>query len=202
MQQLTKFLPYILGGIGVLIAAIAASVFLIVKSSRKKQDPAKMFSAAMKQRSHLEEQFHKYRESVPEKAGAAAEPGRVATPPPPPRKPGLWHRLLSFFGIHSGPLGHSFKEALKLLREKIPGRDFRYRVPWYVMMGESASGKTTLLDNVGLPQPFGRVGGDPFLLRKTVTWWLFTTGVVLDVDGNMVSSPDGKTSDDSTWREF
>src|SRR5207253_968624 len=122
MQQLTKFLPYILGGIGVLIAAIAASIFLIVKSSQKKQDPSKMFSAAMKQRAALEGQFHKYRESSAEQAGTAAESMRAAAPPPP--KPGFWHRFLSLFGIHSGTLAHSFKEALKLLREKIPGRDF------------------------------------------------------------------------------
>ena len=40
------------------------------------------------------------------------------------------------------------------------------------------------------------------MLRKAVTWWLFTTGVVLDVDGSMISSPDGMTSDEATWKSF
>jgi type VI secretion system protein ImpL len=194
-QLIVKFLPYILGVLGVLIAGIAAAVFLIIKTSKKQKDPAKMFDVAMKQKATLEEHFHKYKESTAQKAGEAA-------PIAPPKKPGFWERFMRFFGFYTGTLGQSFKEAMRLLREKIPGRDFRYRVPWFVMIGEAGCGKTTLLDNIGLPQPFGRVGGDPFLLRKAVTWWLYTTGVVLDVDGSMVASPDGKTSDDGMWRAF
>lgn len=203
MGQLSKFLPYILGGLGVLIAAVTASVLLIVKAGRK-GDASKTLGAALKQRETLEKQFEKYKKSAEGGAHKAEAAVRAHEPSAgiPPHRPGLWTRIKSRLGFHSGALAHSFREAIKLLKERIPGRDFRYRVPWFVMLGETAAGKTTLLDNVGLPQPFGRVGGDPFELRKPVTWWLFTNGVVLDVDGSMVSSHDGRTSDDSAWKSF
>ena len=186
-----------------LIAAVAAGVLLIVRSSQKK-NPAAMFSAAMKQKAVLEKQYEKYEKqagSAREKAGAAAESMRPPVPPIPP-KPSLWRGFLAFFGIHSGNLSQSFKQSMKLLRSRIPGRDYQYRVPWFIMIGESGSGKTTLLDNVTLPKPFGTMGDDPFMLRNPVTWWLFSNGVVLDVDGSMIASPDGHTSDDATWRSF
>ncbi|HEY2384264.1 MAG TPA: type VI secretion system protein [Terriglobia bacterium] len=204
MAQLTKFLPYILGAVGVLIAAIAASVILIIRSSRK-GSASQTLSTALKQRGALDKQYEKYRagaEGSARKAGAAIHSAEPSAGAAVPHKPGLWTRIKHRFGLHSGALPHSFKEAIKLLKDRIPGRDFRYRVPWFVMAGEAGSGKTTLLDHVGLPQPFGRVGGDPFELRKPVTWWLFTNGVVLDVDGSMVSSHDGRASDDIGWRTF
>ena len=111
---ITTYLPYILGGLVVLIAAVAAGVLLIVRSSQKK-NPAAMFSAAMKQKAVLEKQYEKYEKqagSAREKAGAAAESMRPPVPPIPP-KPSLWRGFLAFFGIHSGNLSQSFKQSMK-----------------------------------------------------------------------------------------
>jgi type VI secretion system protein ImpL len=203
-QQLMKYLPYILGGVGVLIAGLAAGIILLVKSSRK--GPSAMMAAAMKQKGTLTKQFDQYKQSAADKAGATAEQAQAqaqaAADTATISKPGIWTRIKNFLGIFPGNLGRSFKQAIRILRQRIPGRDFRYRVPWFLMMGESGSGKTTLLNNVGLPQPFGMIGGDPFVLRKGLTWWMFTNGIVLDVDGGMVASPGGRSSDEGTWQRF
>lgn len=200
-QQLLKYLPYILGGVGVLIAGVAAGIILLIKSSRK--GPTQMIAAAMKQKGTLAKQFDQYKQSGAAKAGEAAAAAGVPAPDVGmPPSPGIWTRVKSFFGLGAGHLGRSFKQAIRLLRQGIPGRDFRYRVPWFVMLGATGSGKTTLMNNVGLPQPFGLVGGDPFVLRKALTWWMFTNGVVLDLDGTMVASPSGRGSDEATWRRF
>jgi type VI secretion system protein ImpL len=199
--QLTKLLPYILGGVGVLIAALVASLFLILKSA-KKGNPTQVLSAAMKQKSVLDKQLSKYKDSAKEKAQGAADQVKGSVEGEMPSRPGIWARIKSFFGIYPGHMGRTFKQALRILRQRIPGRDFRYRVPWFLMMGETGGGKTTLLNNVGLPQPLGQIGGDPFALRRAVTFWMYTNGIVVDVDGHMVASPDGAASDEGAWHHF
>src|SRR5262245_23809698 len=47
-------------------------------------------------------------------------------------------------------LRFSFGRALKLLKSYVTGRDYRYRVPWFLMTGESESGKTSILDGNGV----------------------------------------------------
>src|SRR6267142_917658 len=44
----------------------------------------------------------------------------------------------------------SFKQAIRLLRTYVTGKDYRYQVPWYLMAGEADSGKSTVLDSTGL----------------------------------------------------
>src|ERR1044071_2288248 len=44
----------------------------------------------------------------------------------------------------------SFRRALRVLKTYVTGRDYRYRAPWYLLAGESKSGKTSLLDANGL----------------------------------------------------
>src|SRR5882762_8791617 len=44
----------------------------------------------------------------------------------------------------------SFRRALRILRSYVTGKDYRYRVPWLLMTGESESGKTTVLDGNGI----------------------------------------------------
>src|SRR5215510_14145798 len=47
----------------------------------------------------------------------------------------------------------SFRRALRTLKSYVTGRDYRYRAPWYVLAGESKSGKTSLLESNGLNEP-------------------------------------------------
>src|ERR671914_526767 len=44
----------------------------------------------------------------------------------------------------------SFRRALRLLKTCVTGRDYRYRAPWYLIAGESKSGKTSLVESNGL----------------------------------------------------
>jgi len=38
------------------------------------------------------------------------------------------------------PMRKSFKHALKILRNHVSGRDWRYAIPWYLMLGPEGSG--------------------------------------------------------------
>ena len=52
-------------------------------------------------------------------------------------------------------LRQSFKRAMRLLKINVSGRNYQYKIPWLLMVGEEGSGKTTALQNCGLNLSFG-----------------------------------------------
>src|SRR6185503_8542646 len=86
----------------------------------------------------------------------------------------------------------SFRSALRLLKSYVTGRDYRYRVPWFLMTGESESGKTSILDGNG-KNLSANGSGDGQL-----NWYFFNEGVVIDVAGDFVLRRDG-TANHRGW---
>lgn len=89
----------------------------------------------------------------------------------------------------------SFRRALRTLKTYVTGRDYRYRAPWYVLAGESKSGKTSLLEctdlNESVKELADRTG-------RRLNWYFFDEGVVIDVAGDFVLRKDG-TSNHRGW---
>jgi type VI secretion system protein ImpL len=85
----------------------------------------------------------------------------------------------------------SFRRALRVLKTYVTGRDYRYRAPWYLLAGESKSGKTSLLDSNGL-----NVSVKDLIDKndRQLNWYFFDEGVVLDVAGDFVLRTDGTAS--------
>jgi type VI secretion system protein ImpL len=92
-------------------------------------------------------------------------------------------------------LRSSFRRALRTLKTHVTGRDYRYRVPWYLLAGESQSGKTSILDSNGL-----RVSINDSLEsnRGRLNWFFFDDGVVMDVSGDFVLR-NNKTANHRGW---
>jgi type VI secretion system protein ImpL len=44
----------------------------------------------------------------------------------------------------------SFSRALAFLKEAVGGRDYRYRIPWFLVLGEAQSGKSALVSSTGI----------------------------------------------------
>jgi len=97
-------------------------------------------------------------------------------------------------------LRRSFKRALKLLKTNVPGRNYQYKIPWLLMVGEDGSGKTTALQNSGLNLSLGDPVGEGPEVKEACNWWFFERGIVLDIAGDLVLREDGKTADDRLWR--
>jgi type VI secretion system protein ImpL len=99
----------------------------------------------------------------------------------------------------AGSLRKSFGRSLVLLRESLPGRSPRYQLPWFLIVGQTAAGKTTLLGDTevglphGAPEEPGRRGSE------VCRWWLFDRAVVLDIAGDLVLRLDGASSDQPAW---
>ncbi|KMM87013.1 type VI secretion system protein ImpL [Pseudomonas taetrolens] len=98
-----------------------------------------------------------------------------------------------------------FKDALRTLKTSsvYRGHSERWReeLPWYVLMGPPASGKTSLLDFSGLDFPLNKI--DRKLTRNTrgtehCDWYFAEHGVLIDTAGRYLSQGPGNV-DASGW---
>lgn len=89
----------------------------------------------------------------------------------------------------------SFRRALRILKTYVTGRDYRYRAPWYLLAGESKSGKTSLLDGNGLTETVNELMDKS---GRRLNWYFFDDAVVMDVAGDFVLRNDG-TANHRGW---
>ncbi|MEY4504677.1 MAG: hypothetical protein RL154_973, partial [Pseudomonadota bacterium] len=77
-----------------------------------------------------------------------------------------------------------------------------YVLPWYMVIGESGSGKTTMIEGSKLNSPLSAnaslhgIGG-----TKNCEWWFFNEAVIIDTAGRY-SIEVNKTLDDDEWEKF
>jgi type VI secretion system protein ImpL len=117
----------------------------------------------------------------------AADDDRKAIPPP--------IAPVSILGLRK-----SFSRAMKVLRSNVSGRNYRYQIPWILMLGPAGSGKTTALDMSGCNLPFGKPIEKGPEVKEGCNWWFFEKGIILDIAGDLVLRDDGKTHNERGWR--
>ena len=77
-----------------------------------------------------------------------------------------------------------------------------YVLPWYLIIGESGTGKTTAICSSGLGSQFSELhkiegsGG-----TKDCDWWIFDTAIILDTAGRFTINVD-KERDSKDWEVF
>ena len=76
----------------------------------------------------------------------------------------------------------SFRAAVKRLRGLVRDVDFRYGVPWYLLVGPPDAGKTTLLTDIPQATP-ERLADDRAPQPSGVSWHYLEGGVLIDVPG-------------------
>ncbi|NUU38168.1 type VI secretion system membrane subunit TssM [Pseudomonas sp. C2B4] len=98
-----------------------------------------------------------------------------------------------------------FKDALQTLKTSslYRGRSEHWRddLPWYLLIGPQASGKTSLLDFSGLEFPINKI--ERKLTRDTrgtrhCDWYFADHGVLIDTAGRYLTQPDAQV-DGSAW---
>ncbi len=99
-------------------------------------------------------------------------------------------------------LQHTFAQAIMRLKSHVTGRNYRYDIPWYLLVGEVASGKSTIVSQTDLHLPFGPPSQNSFRSQKITDWWFFDQGIVLDTIGDCVLRSDGLTSDERGWKSL
>lgn len=96
-------------------------------------------------------------------------------------------------------LRQSFIGATEFLKKRVPGRNFRYQVPWFLMIGEASSGKSTILSNNGMGVPTGGFQDDLLDQDQGIQWWFYDDGVVLEPKGDFVLKANGRSSNETGW---
>jgi hypothetical protein len=101
------------------------------------------------------------------------------------------------FNASSVGLKLSFSKAVRRIHAY--GKGARYRIPWYLMVGEAHSGKTTLLRNTGMELLQNAPDEQQTGVKQGLNWFFFHQGIVLDVAGDFVLRADGATSNVKGW---
>ena len=102
-------------------------------------------------------------------------------------------------GLNASSVGLKLSFSRAMQRIRTYGKDARYKIPWYLMIGEINSGKTTLLGHTNLELQSS--APDELLTgaKQGLNWFFFHQGIVLDVAGDFVLRPDGATSNVQGW---
>lgn len=78
------------------------------------------------------------------------------------------------------------------------GKAALYALPWYMIIGPSAAGKTTAIQNSGLEFPFGRDGFRGVGGTRNCDWFFSTKGIFLDTAGRYIT----QSEDRAEWLSF
>ena len=78
------------------------------------------------------------------------------------------------------------------------GKAALYALPWYMIIGPSAAGKTTAIQNSGLEFPFGKEGFRGVGGTRNCDWFFSTKAIFLDTAGRYIT----QTEDRVEWLAF
>ena len=97
-----------------------------------------------------------------------------------------------------------WKEAISALRKshlKKYGNPL-YVLPWYMVIGESGSGKTTAIQGADLSSPFAEVSRVSGISgTRNCDWWFFEQAVLIDTAGRY-AIPVDEGRDKDEWQKF
>ena len=101
-------------------------------------------------------------------------------------------------------LQERWREAIEALRRSHLRKygNPLYVLPWYLVIGESASGKTTAIKSARLSSPFTEVSRTSGISgTKNCDWWFFEQAVILDTAGRY-AIPIDEGKDKEEWQRF
>ncbi|MBI5590665.1 MAG: type VI secretion system protein ImpL [Deltaproteobacteria bacterium] len=97
-----------------------------------------------------------------------------------------------------------WKEAMDALRNshlKKMGNPL-YVLPWYLVIGESGSGKTTSIKSARLSSPFAEVSRTSGISgTRNCDWWFFEQAIIIDTAGRY-AIPVDEGRDKEEWQKF
>jgi type VI secretion system protein ImpL len=97
-----------------------------------------------------------------------------------------------------------WKEAVEALRKSHLRKygNPLYVLPWYMVIGESGSGKTTAIESARLSSPFSEVTRTSGISgTRNCDWWFFDQSVIIDTAGRY-AIPVDEGRDKDEWQTF
>ncbi len=151
--------------------------------------------------------IHKARVKVPKPPSAKAEKESAEEGEKDKRKlPPLGGWVSEFLSkkgfFHVSTLSLSFLRALDFLRNSLHTYNYKYRLPWYLILGAEGSGKTSLIEGSELQLPMGRPDFGIHHPNPECRWWFLNRGVLLDIRGNLFIKHKTVGDDEKGWRSL
>ncbi|MGD2030123.1 MAG: type VI secretion protein IcmF/TssM N-terminal domain-containing protein, partial [Desulfobacterales bacterium] len=104
----------------------------------------------------------------------------------------------------SKELQDRWKEAMETLKKshlKKYGNPL-YVLPWYMVIGESGSGKTTAIESARLSSPFAEISRASGISgTRNCDWWFFEQAILIDTAGRY-AIPVDEGRDKDEWQKF
>ena len=101
-------------------------------------------------------------------------------------------------------LQQRWKEAVEALRKSHLRKlgNPLYVLPWYMVIGESGSGKTTAIKSAELSSPFGQMDRTAGISgTRNCDWWFFDKAILIDTAGRY-ALPVDEGRDKDEWQKF
>lgn len=105
-------------------------------------------------------------------------------------------------------LKSSFNEAIKIIKKSSlykSRRKAKYELPWYLLLGNTNEGKTTLLESSGLSFPLNIDYNENQIIEEKNTssfqWYFAEHSVFIDIPGNYIEQKQNP-EDNIIWKEF
>lgn len=100
--------------------------------------------------------------------------------------------------MNSGPLTKAFVKALTFLNQHIANKDYKYSIPWYLILGPSSSGKSSILNSLAdLHLPEQDANQTNF---NGCEWFMFMNGIVMEVKDNIFAAASTKSIVNKDWQ--
>ena len=101
-----------------------------------------------------------------------------------------------------GDLSLSFLRALSFLKETVRTYNYKYQLPWFLVLGTEGSGKSSLFEHAGLHLPLGKPDFSKGKANPDCKWWFLSNGVFIEPRGDLFVQKNALKSKEKLWRSL
>ncbi|MEG2050640.1 MAG: type VI secretion protein IcmF/TssM N-terminal domain-containing protein, partial [Comamonas sp.] len=98
-------------------------------------------------------------------------------------------------------LRSSFRQAVELVEGNIANRANRYSVPWVMVLSEGEHHRQLPIAQSGVASALS-VESASAAATQGISWSFFDRGIVIDIQGAYLGSPDDEDAAEKPWDEF
>jgi type VI secretion system protein ImpL len=98
-------------------------------------------------------------------------------------------------------LRNSFRQAVELIEGNIATRSERYGIPWVLVLNEGVTQGGLPIEQAGVPSALSSEAASA-ATTQGISWHFFDKGVVVEMQGAYLGSPDDENAAEKPWDEF
>ena len=98
-------------------------------------------------------------------------------------------------------LRNSFRQAVELIEGNIASRSERYSIPWVLVLNEGMDNRQLPIEQSGVASALSSEAASA-AATQGIAWHFFDKGIVIDMQGAYLGSPDDEDATEKPWDEF